>query len=135
MAIDLRNPLEYSDSRRLRNSPGDECDGMCEKCPKARFCAFARVEKISSSGYKNSGDEEFNSRMLNVLGYSSRYSSRSEKGFSNPMKDYSISEGDYSKDFASGFHGSYDAKGGDYSKMSPKSSGSNYCSSAGCGKK
>jgi len=139
------DPLSYAEFRNLdrsqQNPSFKECDGMCERCPRQRNCIVSRTEKIFTSGYRNSGDSEFNSRMLNVLGYSSRYSHRGDNsGFSNPGREYPTngkdysSRGDYSGSSSSGFRGSYDGQDG-YSSMTPKGGKSNYCSSSGCGKK
>jgi hypothetical protein len=121
-----KNPLGYIDFRSLNSSQGDstrhECDGMCEKCPKAGICIFSRAEKIPGSGYRNGGDEKFNSKMLDAMSFTSRYSSRGEGGFSSPLRDYlsigsdysnrgldySSSRGTYPGNSSSGFHGSYE---------------------------
>ncbi len=131
-----RNPLGYMDSRNLGEAPRHECDGMCEKCPKIRWCAFLSAERIRASGYKDSGDDRFNARINSVANYRNAYDDRNNKnyGFSNPFRNYSASgeynPKDYMKDFgiSRGFHGSYDSdrKGGDYSKMMPKAQKSNY---------
>ena len=44
------NPLNYLSSRSLR-----ECDGVCEKCSKSKFCPFSRAEKMVDNELKYKG--------------------------------------------------------------------------------
>lgn len=144
-----KNILDYADSRSLRK--GHLCDGFCINCPEKEVCPFPRAEKIRD-GYRDSGDDKFNARVLDVFGFKSRYgtrehgsSSKGDYGFSTPdsserdysRRDYSNPGLNYNENSenSGGFHGSYDSKSpdGGYSSMTPRGGKSNYC--VGCEKK
>ena len=142
MAIDTDGPLGYFDSINLGKRKPGTCDGFCISCPEKNDCNYSKAKSLPDfpgSGYQNSGDSEFNSRVLNVEQFSSRYRLRdSDSGFSNPPGYFSENSPgfDYTQGSGSGggFHGSYSGKD-DYSKRGPKASSSNYCAGSSCGKK
>jgi len=121
-------------------NPSKECDGNCRLCPESEVCGFAKIQPARYSRNSESGHElelRLGDAMKTTRGrgsYGSHYTSENySAGFNNPAASYG--SGSSYTSSASGFHGSYDASGGDYSKMSPKAGKPNYCSGAGCGKK